>query len=76
MATLKNRTLTESQREEIYCMAGGDSGEYTFQTLRYWLNNMFSELEKNNGKPAYTASDAMYQSISDSQSKYKRTGRY
>jgi hypothetical protein len=77
MKTLKNRTnLTEDQRQEVYDMAGGEDGEYTFRSLRYRLTYMYAELEKNNGKTAYSAKDAMYQSFSDSQDNYKRTGRY
>ena len=77
MKTLKNRTLTEEQRQEVYELAfDWDIEKTTFKFLRSRLLYMYSELNKNNGKPAYSAKDAKYEAISNNQIKYNRTGKF
>jgi hypothetical protein len=74
MKNLANRKLTEDQRQEVYDIAGGEDGEYNFHSLKYALNLMLKTLAETNGKPAYSSKDAMYQSFSDRQDNYKKTG--
>jgi len=83
---LRNRTLTEEQRQDVIDSArnmseteesryNGDYVEPTFANLRKALKDMYRHIE--NGSPSYyTAKDAMYESFDRSQRKFKRTGRY
>jgi hypothetical protein len=76
MKNLANRQLTENQRQEIIDLAGGESGEYTFRSLKYRLIEMLEVVKENCNKPAYSSKDAMYQSFSDRQDNFKRTGKF
>jgi hypothetical protein len=79
MKTLINRTFTENEREDIIGMAESfveDNGGSFFKYLKAALIEKMNEKGLRNDKKAYTVKDAMYQSFSDSQDNYKRTGKY
>jgi hypothetical protein len=76
MKNLINRTFTENQRDDVFGMAENEDGEICFGRLRKAFIEMLNQTGHRNDAKAYNWKDAMYQSISDSQDNYKRTGRY
>lgn len=79
MKNLLNRQLADNQRQEIVDMALSmleDNGGSLITRLKEALVEMLNEAGLRNDPKAYTAKDAMYQSFSDMQSNFKRTGKY
>ena len=73
-----SRQITEEKRQELKEMAYDlwDCGcaKSIISALRSTIIETMNEMGIRNDKPAYTASDSRYQSASNWQSNYKRTG--
>ena len=79
MKTLLNRKLEESQRQEIFDMANSileDMGGSFITRVKEALVEKLNEAGLRNDPKAYTAKDAMYQSFSEMQDNFKRTGKF
>lgn len=79
MKNLINRTFSESEREEIIEIAQifhEDFGGSMFKQIRNSFIEKLNQKGLRNDKKAYTGKDAMFQSFSDNQNNFKKTGRF
>ena len=79
MKNLVNRTISEDAREQIIedsKMISEEFNKSLFSAMRGGLKDLYAELGLIESKPVYSGKDAMYQSFSDSQRNFKKTGRY
>ena len=86
MKNLKNRTLTDEQREDVLFWASQHSqtaeSEYegyvadtTISNIKIALTNALNHIES--GSPSFiTGSDLMHESLDNSQRNFKKTGSY
>ena len=79
MKALLNRKLTEAQRKDVFGMAesmvesyGGSLLDYQKKALKEKLN----EAGLISLKPSYSYRDTMYQTFSDRNDNYKKTGYF
>ena len=79
MKNLVNRTISAEEREYIIEESNNVAEVMNislFKAMRGGLKNLYAELGLIESKPAYSATDAMYQDFADSSRKFKKTGRY